>query len=105
MGIESEKIKDFSNDPAEALLGSFGKSRNPLLYPKETEFRIFVGCLNDEAKRLEYENLLTRSFRCQNELKNPGDLALLNMEHTFDKEGCFHLVARYAILPEGGQSA
>ena len=101
MGIESQNIQEFSNGPAEALLGSFSKSRNPLIYPKETEFRIFVGCLNDEVKRLEYEQLLTRSFRCQNELTKPGDLALLNMEHTFDKDGCFHIVARYAILPEG----
>lgn len=60
----------------------------------------FWGCLNDEATRLEYESILTKSFRCQNYLKNPGDLAVLDMQGTFDKEGFYHVVSRYAIIPE-----
>jgi len=33
-------------------------------------------------------------------LKDPGDLAVLDMQGTFDKEGFYHVVSRYAIIPE-----
>lgn len=100
MGYESKEAIDMSkNDEGEgeALLGRF-KPKMP--YPKQTEFKVFVGCLDDIVSRLEYENLLTKSYQCQNNLKKPGDLAMLTLQSTFDKEGRFHVVARYAILPE-----
>ena len=49
---------------------------------------------------LSDKSFLTKSFRCQNYLKNPGDLAVLDMQGTFDKEGFYHVVSRYAIIPE-----
>ena len=102
MGIETRVVQElFDADSGdEALLGSRYGKRNLLPYPKETEFRFFIGCLNDETSRLQYEALLTQSYRCQNVLKKPGDLAVLDMQGTFDKEGCYHVVSRYAIIPE-----
>ena len=100
MGIESEGIKEESNEP---LFGKSKKKRLP--YPEETQFKFFVGCLDDEADRLEYEQLLTKSFLCQNELKKPGDLAVLDMNSSFDKQGHYHVVSRYAIIPEKEEDA
>lgn len=102
MGIETKAITEMLDEEggSEALLGGRRKTRSNLPYPPETEFRFFVGCLNDEGDRLLYESLLTKSYRCQNNLKSPGDLAVLDMQGTFDKEGCYHVVSRYAILPE-----
>jgi hypothetical protein len=103
MGIESREVNDLANDsePVEAFLGGRRNRKKDLPYPEETEFRVFIGCLDDDSTRERYEALLTQSFRCQNTLENPGDLAVLTIQGTFDKEGCYHVVARYAILPEG----
>ena len=95
MGIESEGIKEESNEP---LLGKSKKKFLP--YPENTKFKFFVGCLDNEEDRLAYEDLLTKSFVCQNVLKNPGDLAVLDISSQFDKQGRYHVVSRYAILPE-----
>lgn len=102
MGIESGDIKKIENedDPFEPLFGRFKKDKNIGPYPPETVFRVFTGCLNDEADKLEYEDLLTKSFRCQNYLKNPGDLAMITLNGTFDKGGQYHVACRYAIIPE-----
>ena len=102
MGIETKAVNDLLNeeDGIEPLFGQRRKNKRALPYPEETEFRFFLGCLNDEASRLEYESILTKSFRCQNVLKDPGDLAVLDMQGTFDKEGFYHVVSRYAIIPE-----
>ena len=72
MGIETKAVKDLMNeeDGVEPLLGQRRRDKRSLPYPEETEFRFFLGCLNDEATRLEYESILTKSFRCQNYLKN-----------------------------------
>ena len=102
MGIETKAVNDLLNeeDGIEPLFGQRRKNKRALPYPEETEFRFFLGCLNDEASRLEYESILTKSFRCQNVLKDPCDLAVLDMQGTFDKEGFYHVVSRYAIIPE-----
>ena len=103
MGIESKEVKTLLNedDPVETLFGQIrDRFKTELPYPPETVFRVFVGCLNDIPSRMEYEALLTKSFHCQNNLENPGDLALLTIQGSFDKEGCYHVVARYAIIPE-----
>lgn len=85
MGIETKAVNDLLNeeDGIEPLFGQRRKNKRALPYPEETEFRFFLGCLNDEASRLEYESILTKSFRCQNVL-----------------EGFYHVVSRYAIIPE-----
>ena len=97
MGFESKEAKEYE-EVTEALLGTRKKSQLP--YPEKSEFKVFVGCLDNKADRDMYESLLTKSYRCQNKLKNPGDLAMLTLHNTFDKEGYFHVVARYVILPE-----
>lgn len=101
MGIETKAVMELADSMGEdeAFFGR-GRKRKNLPYPEETEFRFFVGCLNDDGDRLTYEALLTKSFRCQNDLKKPGDLAVLDMQGTFDKEGAYHVVSRYAIIPE-----
>ncbi|NME53145.1 hypothetical protein [Desulfovibrio piger] len=78
MGIETKAVRDLMNeeDGVEPLLGQRRRDKRSLPYPEETE------------------------FRCQNYLKNPGDLAVLDMQGTFDKEGFYHVVSRYAIIPE-----
>ena len=100
MGVESKEVRELFDEesPIEALLGRSGntKKRN-LPYPEGTVFKIFVGCLHDDAKRAEYEHLLTTSYNCQNILEKPGDLALITIDGTFDKDGCYQVVARYAI--------
>jgi len=107
MGYETKDVNDLlnSDSPVETLPGSFGKQGNSALLPKDAVFRVFIGCLNDDNMRLFYEELLTKSYKCQGVLKNPGDLALITMQNTFDKEGCFHVVARYAIIPEKKSNA
>lgn len=102
MGIENNDVKKLENEdsPIEALFGKFKKEKNIGPYPPETVFRVFTGCLSDEAVKLEYEHLLTKSFRCQNYLKEPGDLALVTLNGTFDKNGDYHVACRYAIIPE-----
>lgn len=102
MGIENTDVKKLANDddPFEPLFGKFKKDKNIGPYPPETVFRVFTGCLSDDADRLEYEQLLTKSFRCQNLLKEPGDLALVTLNGTFDKNGHYHVACRYAIIPE-----
>lgn len=102
MGIESREAQSLKEEesPVEAMFGNLRKREIELPYPKETVFRVFTGCLNNEADRLEYEALLTKSFQCQNILKNPGDLALLTLNGTFDKMGMYHVACRYAIIPE-----
>ena len=102
MGIESTDVQKLLNedDAPEALLGS--RSKKSLPFPENTEFRVFIGCLDDPGMRAEYEALLTKSYRCQSRLKNPGDLAMITLQGSFDKEGCYHVVSRYAVLPETG---
>lgn len=103
MGIETKEVTELldAEEPVEALFGKSKKRtrRSKLPYPEKTVFRMFVGCLNDEADKLEFEQLLTKSFQCQNELVESGDLAMLTLDGTFDKEGCYHVVSRYAYLP------
>lgn len=102
MGIESREAQSLKDEesPVESLFGNLKKRAAEPIYPKETVFRVFTGCLNDEDAKLEYEALLTKSFHCQNNLKNPGDLALLTLNGTFDKMGMYHVACRYAIIPE-----
>ena len=103
MGIETKEAKQLANEigQEEAILGAYPKKANAYLpFPLEAEFRVFVGCLDDEGDRAVYEGLLTKSYRCQDRLKNPGDLSIVTLQGTFDKEGCFHVFARYAILPD-----
>ena len=102
MGIESKEIKELHEDegPLESLFGNLKKGRPEPIYPAETVFRVFAGCVNNPEEREEYEHLLTKSFQCQNVLKNPGDLAILTLDGTFDKTGKYHVACRYAIIPE-----
>ena len=97
MGIETKAVRDLMNeeDGVEPLLGQRRRDKRSLPYPEETEFRFFLG-----IAVLSDKSFLTKSFRCQNYLKNPGDLAVLDMQGTFDKEGFYHVVSRYAIIPE-----
>lgn len=105
MGIETDAVRELQDrdDPIEALFGRMRRAKAKLPYPEGTVFKFFVGCLNDDETRERYEDLLTRSYRCQNDLKKPGDLAVLDINGTFDKDGCYHVVSRYAILPEGAK--
>lgn len=102
MGIESREPQALQNEfgEEEATFGNLGRKKWKGIYPENTVFRVFTGCLNIPEEREEYERLLTKSFRCQNVLKNPGDLALLTLNGTFDKGGDYHVACRYAILPE-----
>ena len=101
MGIESKEIQQLADDSddAEALFGS-RRRNNGKLYPDETVFRVFVGCMEDASDKLMYESLLTKSFQTNNDLRRPGDLALLEVQGTFDRDGCYRVYARYAIIPE-----
>lgn len=106
MGVETNEVRDLQekyDDPVEALFNSLKRKGMPVPYPKETVFRVFVGCLNDCDDRIEYEQLLTQSFRCQNVLKKPGDLAIVKLDGTFDKDGAYHVAARYAVIPEASK--
>ena len=101
MGIETKDVRELLDEegPEEVLFGR--KSSKKLLpYPEGTVFRVFIGCLNNDEDRLEYEQLLTKSYQCQNILEKQGDLAIITIQGTFDKEGCYHVVARYAFLAE-----
>lgn len=100
MGAESKDTQDLIDDPVASLFRQFRKKEIELPFPKEAEFKVFVGNLGDPLEREEYEKLLTKSYRCQSYLEKAGDLVITSIDGTFDKAGDYHVVARYVIMPE-----
>ena len=97
--IEQSRNKPESSEP---VFGSptGGYTMQPdLPFPIGTVFRYYVGCLNDGVTRAEVSDLMTRSYRTQGILKNPGDIWVISETGTFDKNGLYNVVIKYAELP------
>ena len=104
MGIESVDIKkaadasgDF-DDSMEPTLGGFAKKRTA--FHKHTEMRYLKGCLDEPEIRAQVEELMTRSMHSPAMPKNVGDVAVISEQRTFDKEGLYHVVIKYMIVPD-----
>lgn len=78
----------------------YKKPGNDTLFPKETVLKLFTGSLSDPNDCAIAEDLLTRSMRIQGYLKNPGDVAIIDRNGTFDKNGDYHIYIYYAMMPE-----
>lgn len=90
-----------THNPEGKINGSiFGKKPEPEeLFPKNSVFRIFTGCVNDDDNRAMVEHLFTQSYRCQGYLKKPGDLTILDYTGTFNKNGEYCMYVRYVEMP------
>ena len=66
-----------------------------------TVIRYFVGCLTNESNRVILEDIMTKSLRCQDQLKKLGDILVLSEQGSFDKDGCYNVVVKYMEIVEG----
>lgn len=83
----------------EPLFGRGRKAAAPP-FPPETEYRYFKGNLDHAKAKAELERLMTRSMRCQADLKKPGDVCVIAESGAFDKEGGYSVVIKYLCIPE-----
>lgn len=93
-------IEDALEGPGgEPLFGRGRKAAAPP-FPPDTEYRYFKGNLDHAEAKAELERLMTRSMRCQAELKKPGDVCVIAESGTFDKEGGYTVVLKYLCIPD-----
>lgn len=104
MGIETADIRKAAeatgscDEDMEPVLGR--TSRQKSLFHKNTEMRYLKGCLDDETVRLKVEELMTRSMHSPAMPKKAGDVAVISEQGTFDKEGLYHVLIKYMIVPD-----
>lgn len=102
MGSESRDIENaLDGAPEEPLLGRGPKRRD--FFPPETEYRYFVGALDEPADRAELERIMTASMRGQAVMKKPGDVCVVSETGSFDGGGCYHVVVKYLCLPDNAE--
>ncbi len=95
---ELAKIRsETENDLDDPIFGKFKKKNE--WYPKGTQIRYFVGCLQDDATKDELESIMTKSLTCAGNIKNSGDIFVITEQGTFDKEGSYHVSVKYLYLP------
>jgi hypothetical protein len=83
--------------------GSFntttGKSKSgPEL--KDIVVKFLVANMKFPDQREHAEDIFTRSLQCENNLSKPGDVCVFADYHSFDKEGNFTAVIKYAEFPK-----
>lgn len=99
MGSESRDIESALDGVAGEPL--FGRAqKRAAFFPPETEYRYFVGTLDEPEERAELERLMTASMRGQAAMKKPGDICVVSETGSFDKEGRYHVVVKYLCLPD-----
>ena len=93
-------IEDALEGPGgEPLFGRGRKAAAPP-FPPETEYRYFKGNLDHAKAKAELERLMTRSMRCQAELKKSGDVCVIAESGAFDKDGGYNVVIKYLCIPD-----
>lgn len=97
--IESSRGRAESSEPLFGASQDRISPQSEMPFPMETVFRYYVGCLNDDVTRAEVSDLMTRSYRSQGVLKNPGDVWVISEAGTFDKNGLYNVVVKYAEIP------
>lgn len=91
----NEKSKDESSDTP--VLGQGAHTASGIT-ANGTVVRYFVGTLTNESDVLMLQDLMTRSMKCRDQLKEVNDVLVINEQGTFDKEGCYHVVVKYLEL-------
>lgn len=103
MGKESAEIRkvqdELGEDFYDPIFGGGRKQERQMV--SNAEIRYFVGCITNEATRMELEDIMTKSMRCQDKKEvEPGDVWVISETGTFDKEGCYQVVVKYLVVPE-----
>jgi len=99
MGIELGQIaKSVEGISSEPVIGA-NKSRVVLPFPDTTQIKYLTGCMSDESFREELGCIMTNSFRCGGVLKKSGDQCVITETGSFDKNGAYFVVIKYAELP------
>ena len=83
----------------------YNKPNGETLFPKEAVLKLFTGSLSNPEDCAIAEDLLTRSMRIQGYLKKPNDVAIIDRQGTFDKNGDYHIYIYYAMMPEKKEDA
>lgn len=58
--------------------------------------RYYVAAMDDPKDRAAVEHLMTRSLRSGDALREVGDVCIFREDNTFDKEGGYFVVVKYA---------
>ena len=83
----------------EPILGA--KKNKPWLpFPETTIIKYYTGCVTDEETRNFLSLVATNSFKCGGILTKKGDCCIISETGSFDKEGNYFVVLKYAELPE-----
>jgi len=61
--------------------------------------RFLVANMQFPDHREQAEAIFTKSLQCENNLSKPGDVCVFADYHSFDKEGNFTVVIKYAEFP------
>ncbi len=78
----------------------YKKDKKESFFPEGTVLKLFTGNLTEPGDRAVAESLLTKSMQVQGYLKNPGDVAIIDRNGTFDRNGDYRIYIYYAMLPE-----
>ena len=100
MGTEQKGINEALNLSIDFGDPHLGRRRKDLLPYDKAEMKFAVGCLGNEDFRLQANDIMTRSMRCQGTLGKPGDIMVVEQAHTFDKDGACHLMIKYVEYAE-----
>lgn len=89
--VYTETEKEFSSDTP-TMSNTSPTSEVPT---KKIKVRYFVGNLVDKDDVAMLENIMTTSLHCGDDLKNKGDIRVINEVGSFDKDGCYQVVVKY----------
>ena len=88
---EAPHFGDGSFNTAESTPGATAKLERVVV-------RFLVANMQFIHEREQAEEIFTKSLQCENTLKSPGDVCVFADYHSFDKEGNFTVVIKYAEL-------
>ena len=77
MGTEQKGINEALNLSMDFGDPHLGRRRKDLLPYDKAEMKFAVGCLGNEDFRLQANDIMTRSMRCQGTLGKPGDIMVV----------------------------
>ena len=69
-------------------------------FPANTEIKYFSGNVAEASTQAFINSLATCSFKCAGDLKKKGDVCIITETGAFDKHGDYHILIKYAELPE-----
>ena len=101
MGKETSEIlsvKSSLGEDNDLYVGKKLNRKEPWI-PNGTEIRYFTRCITNEDDRIELERIMTKSLKTGGVVQNPGDMFVINEAGSFDKDGCYHVIVKYMVLP------